>query len=163
MSWLIFVVIALNEVSPIPAQILASFQDGPPRPERIMQLLLMALCAYVLLLSEKHLAQFYKTVIDIYRSIPLPRDNFIYRFIIRFSWVPILMIGGIALALPNTLGYKATVTLLVLLFGWLCSTVLRQAISSILNFSKSQNKVAVKFFSYFVFVHFIVAALKIWA
>jgi hypothetical protein len=162
-SWLILIVIALNEVSPIPAQIRASLRNGDtPSLEGFMQLSLMALFAYVILLSEKYIARLFKAFTDFYRSIPLSRENPAVQFIIRFSWLPILIICGVALASPETLGYRVTVTILTLLFGWLFTTVLRQALSSLFNPIRLQHGLVAKFFSYFVFVHFIVAAVNLW-
>ena len=151
--WLIFIVIGLNQLPSISI----SLPQNPPSPETWMNILLMAFYAYVLLLSEKYIAKLYKAFARFGRSIPLPRDNPVFRYIIRNSWLPILIIVGIALAIPETLGHKVAITVIVLFAGWLLGNVTKQAIESTF-----QNKFLTKFSFYFIIVHVLFAVIGIW-
>jgi len=157
-SWLTFIVIGTNQVH----SILPEFFQYISSPSNLMSMLPAALGACILIISEKYIAQIFKVLSEFYRSIPIHRDNSVARFIMRFSWIPLLAVFAVTLASPDTFGYNTTSTLLILLFGWLISTVLKQAVSSIINPLGLKNELIAKFVSYFVFVHFLVAAAKIW-
>ncbi|WP_026941723.1 hypothetical protein [Hellea balneolensis] len=156
-SWLFFIIIGTNQVHSIFSEVLQSSFN----PRELMRSLPQVIGACLLLMSEKHIAELFKTLKRFCSSVPVPKNNPVFRFIIHYSWIPILLICVAALNSPKTVGYKAVISLLVLCFGWLFSNVLKQAILSTLNLLGLENEMVAKFVSYFVFIHFLIAAINI--
>jgi len=152
-SWLIFIVIGLNELPSIDV----SLPQPPSSPEEWTHLVLVIFYAYLLLLSEKYFAQIYKAFAEFCSSIPLPRDNPVFRYIIRNSWLPILIIFVVGLASPGTLSHKVTITMVIVLGGWLLGNAIKQAIQSIF-----QNKFLAKFSFYLIIVNALLSAINNW-
>jgi len=153
-SWLIFIVIGLNQHPSTDV----SLPRPPSSREEWTHLLLVIFYAYVLLLCEKYVAKIYKAFVKFCRSIPLPRDNPVFRYIVRNSWLPLLIFGGISLASPGTLRYKIALTVIILIVGSILGNVVKEAI-----WSMFQNKFLSKLSYYFIFTHVLVAVIGIWA
>jgi len=152
-SWLIFIIIGLNQHP--------SFSIGIPQAPSSLEawtsLALVIFYSFVLLLSEKYIYQTFEVLKNLYRSLPLPRDNAVFRYLIRNSWLPIVILGGISLVSPETIGYKITLTVITLLIGSVLGKVVQEAIRYTF-----QNKFIAKLSFYFMFTHFLMAVFNVW-
>ncbi|MDA8708279.1 hypothetical protein N9M10_02795 [Hellea sp.] len=155
LSWLVFILIALKQIHTDKFNFSYDNFD-------FYQLSLMSLFAYILIVTEDIFSKFAKTIIGFFQSITLPKSNPFYRFIRRYIWIPIFFIFVLALASPETLGRKLAITIVILFTGWLLSVVVKQAFAATLGVSGKLQKFLPKFLFYFVLVHFLVAAIRLW-
>ena len=154
-SWLVFILTALDQM--YAGKFNLSFQSI-----NYFQLSLMSLLAYILIITEDSFSKFAKAMFDLFQSIPLPKSNPTFRFLRRYIWVPILVIFITALASPETLGRKFTITVIIVFTGWLLSAVVKQALIATLGSSGKLQRFLPKFLCYFVLVHFLIAAIRLW-
>jgi len=159
-SWLIFIWMAALEFPEleVPQISPSSWKFGYSN-----DFLVMLVAAFILLLSESNISRLYESFKTSLSSIPFSKDSFIFRSITRYIWLPIIAFCIFALALPDTtLSNKAVMTLLVLVIGWLMSNVVKQTIISLIEPFGAKSESWPKFFSYFIFVHFFIAAISLW-
>jgi len=157
-SWLVFIVLGLKQVHPY----LFDFSEFSIKSIDYLQLFTIALGACVILLSESYITRYFESLRDSLKSIPVSKNNFTFRIAKRFAWILFFAIFVIALASTDTLGNKVAITLFLLFVGWLFSNVVKQAIKSFIQPFGVKSEFWPKFFSYVIFVHFLISAINLW-
>ena len=152
-SWLIFIIIGLNQH---PSYSIA-IPQAPSSLKEWISLFELAFYAFVLLLTEKYILLLFEALKKAYRSLPLPRDNAVFRYLIRNSWLPIVIVGGITLGSPETIGYKITLTVIILLIGSIIGKVVQEAVRNIF-----QNEFIAKLIYYMIFILFLISVFDMW-
>lgn len=158
LSWVAFIFIGLKQVHPS----LFVSSEFSTKSIDYLKLFTIVLGAFVILLSETYIARFLEFLRDILKSLPVSKDNFIFRKIMQFAWIPFFAIFFIALASTDTLGNKVAMSMFLLFLGWLTSNVVKQTIKSFIEPFGVKSELWPKFFSYFILVHFLIGAINLW-